>query len=491
MPVLVVWWTQADFLLLSNESLGYRYFFAVRLAEHESPAPWQIQGQTIGLAHRLIVALLPEMGLRERLNLFGLASAGVTAAVVILTMIWAARSRWLSVAGVAAVAISAIVPVVGTGLLGWRFRLWPDYYALDLALIPLTVLLFLRLVAGPTSTLGVIGLSAFVGLAAANKVTLLPFAALPLVPVLLRQPHHMVTAAVMAPLAFLGVFVALYDGRPDALYRALWEWQNFLRTSGGSGEATFWSQLLFLAQRWHYDVIGGGCVVAVSVVMARMARRRVCWRSWLTLAAILSVGAFLVYAVVRRPAGTSLYETMAFLCGLACMGLGMVAHDRIVRRVIGGLTAATVLLVVLTTHPSGLYEMMESIHVNAPARWAFRDAVVARGLPTIVVLRDNEFTFSSVEELVLKGYSDQPQWWVRGGQPGLDRTYGVPITFRTDQGGLGINDPYPSGVTLVVVLAHGRPLLEDAPVLAETVRQATCEASQVGTSHTLLLCTTR
>lgn len=477
LPLVLAWWYAADFVFLANESTAYRYFFVERLHAHETPAPWQLQGHTIGLWHRLIFTFLPDADLRTRLNLFGLWSGVLPMVIVAGTLLYGARLGWTRLALLCAVSL---IPVYGAARTGWEWRLAPDYLALTAALLPLVVALVWR--GGHPLLLG-----ALVGLAAANKITLLPFAALVLiVPLLCRPLRTMLLGATGALLSFVLVFLLLYDARLDQIARSLSLWYGVI--AGNSyGESAFWARLPTYL-RGTYGWLIGGSLAGMAVAVMRPPR---CWLAWVLPVAVLCVASLSLYTVVKRPASTTLYETATLLVACAVLLLGQQAHVRVARWASWALVAASALLCVVTFDGYTMWQSISTSRAHADHRWQMHAGLLARGKPVVVVIRDNNATLLTVEELLLKGYADMPTWMIGAARPSLNR-HAPGMSFRTVQSepGAAPNDPYPHGITLAVFVRSSPSAIDEFPALQEAMGRygTTCENDDYGGENVVVVC---
>lgn len=570
LPLALVWWHRGDYLCLSNESIAYRYFLAARLADHETPAPWALQGHTLGLWHRLVYALLPDGPLRDRLNLFGLVASLLPLAIVAGTLAWTAlrRESWTRLA---LLAVVVLVPIYGAGMTGWSWWVTPDYLSLNSALLPLVVLLTwhatpnvaLRHDLSHAALLGVL-----VGLAAANKVSMVPVVALAAVAILVSagrrssdgtsttqalcrwrsQVRVLSLAPLVAVLTFATVFLLLYDFRFDQALRAWDQFRSLLAaSSAGAGEGDFWQRLPELARAGNYGwLIGAGLagIIWSSVgeisraVTSGKARSPACCtaglRSLLLFLALLAVAGFLLYAVVRRPASTTLYETAVMLFALGALALGaqsgqcsvsgsngtthpggtyhglpffmtcrtslphpshtytwywLMTHPLSILRTAWVFVLGAAVLMFATFPVGGMLTTIQASRSAADQRWAMHQRIMSPGRRVVVVIRDNTQTLLSVEELLLKGFADMPIWDVLYGRAGLER-HAPGLSFRTVQSlpGQLPGEPYPDDAMIVVFVRQTPSAVDEFPALGAAVARRTCERVEYGGPNVVLIC---
>ena len=457
----------------------------------------------------LVYALVVPSGdirdqLREIVNLWGhVYTAGVCLAVA-ATVVYALVRSTLPPLAKAGVVVAALGSEFCTVKAGFYYSYLPDYYLMNMALAPVITLAFLLVrwrTAEPSRLVTGVVLGTLVGITAANKISILPLALVPVVMFVardLRQPVRALVGAMVSGCAAIVVFalvhLLLYRFNFDMLRRVFPLWLNLIFNPGG--EAGFWEQFvrdyLFDFNYLYIYLLLFGALLLVAVALVRQTRRRVdSLAPWLAWLAILGVALFSLYAIVKRPAGTTAFEgsTIAFAL-IGCL-LGLEARDRI--QTIGGcIVVGAIALLAVTTFP--VRHHLLSLGDTLPRAhdiWALHAKIMASGRPALVVIPDNSYGFGSVEEGLLKGFSAYPTWVIREGRQGLDR-YAPGMQFREAGSTPKLNDPYPTNVTLVVFERRDLgPTADTLPALKAAMDVMSCELVNIASVNGATVCNPR
>ncbi|WP_147041204.1 hypothetical protein [Skermanella aerolata] len=215
----------------AEESVGYRYFYSLRLLYGQNEAPWLPQGQLIGLLHQalqlaLSAAGFPVADLGDRVELFSYLSALLAACAGAAAFLFAAREL-RSAIGTWALAAALVTCAYSLRSGGGYHLVLPDYYAWVMPLGLVGLALALRVLneqtirsAGPAIRLGV-----YAALCAAMKLTFLVF---PIIVALLMLPRFRApgvfgrsigSAVLVAAAVLFGVTVLVYHGDHTAIGR--------------------------------------------------------------------------------------------------------------------------------------------------------------------------------------------------------------------------------------------------------------------------------
>jgi hypothetical protein len=299
-------------------------------------------------------------------------------------------------------------------------------------------------------------LGAFVGVAAANKITMLTVAGVVLVPAvaagggLRASVRRAGLAAAAMVMAFLAVHLASYLGDHHAMARGLKIWKRFVSAPGG--EPAFWSDLFgaFL-HGYNYDLILPFGVGAFFVGVACLRPAKALSPRALLVAGfcLASIAANLMF-VVKRPAGSTLFESTMFISTMSCVVLTMVSHWKPIRYAVGAICAAWLVVATSTFSYQWAYALVADSGARSRVKWdAFTQTLAAAdGHPVEVVFPDNSFHHEGVFELLMKGAADFPSWNISKGKPVIDR-YAAGMIFRHDYADPKPEAPYRGGRTLV------------------------------------------
>lgn len=440
LPWLMLLGQKISVVAFATESVGYRYFHSYRILHGEKSAIWEAQGQTLGVFHHGLNILLTMAGvedLRLRLEWFGYGTLAVG------TLLWGAvcyrlarlpgsawQDRWL--------------PALA-GLFAWYGCFWgrasamlPDYYSWEIIATVGAAGLFLSQLRRPEPTplLGRAALlGALAGLMAGIKFTLLPAALLPVLPWFMTPgSRSKLTAAGAAWIAGAGLALGLilsayYLFDFAQLGVAIQAWRSFVAAPGA--EPGFVTRLLNpfgpIVRPWddHQFVpfIGLLWLVALGLFVASARPPRIEMRYPLLLAGFfISTAVLHGYAVLKRPAETTLFETALFFAVsgalLLCSSPQIPSLRRAATVWLGLLAGWCIFSVVRYAPTAGTYARLRETSQNT---WALHHWLTASGRPLLIVFPDNRYVANTVEECLMKGFSDTPSWNITQGQSLLDR----------------------------------------------------------------------
>ncbi len=128
---------------MGEESVGYRYFYSLRILNSENERPWLPQGQLMGVVHEAIQRILtwtghPASEVYPRIELFSYLAAALPFVIAIPIFIWAVRPLDVFI-GKVLLALAAIAVSYEPRAGGGYHLAIPDYYTwvIPLALIAL------------------------------------------------------------------------------------------------------------------------------------------------------------------------------------------------------------------------------------------------------------------------------------------------------------------------------------------------------------------
>ncbi|MGE3910676.1 MAG: hypothetical protein AB7K36_15040, partial [Chloroflexota bacterium] len=216
-PLLAMLLQGISLVGMGEESIGYRYFYSLRMLYTPNERPWLPQGQTMTLVHLAMQASLTAAGfpatqITPRMDVFAYVGAALPHVVTAVVLAWAV----LPLRSMAArLTVAAAMVMVGLdGGLNWGYHLLlPDYYSWihALAMAVLGCCLRLTVDAARPSWRLALALGIMGGLGVGLKVTLAVFMVPPMLLLPLRwRPisQALVMASVIglvAGLLFVGI----------------------------------------------------------------------------------------------------------------------------------------------------------------------------------------------------------------------------------------------------------------------------------------------
>jgi hypothetical protein len=484
-PFLATIWYRGDPLILANETVAYRFFFAERLLHGEGASIWVLAGflttavQTAWLAViNLFCAPSPET-LSLRLHLFAYGFSFFVAAAGGAIFFRAAANRRLAFAELLLLSIPALGPAYLTRIIGFYYYYLPDYYHLNVLLTVAAVWIFLllwtdaRSSARPLRQVFFLGL--FVGLMGGNKITMFVIGAPLLAFAGLESPLSWARLAVRTLLGALGVALGFlfviwwfYLFKFSAVREMFSAWSATVRNPGG--EVDFWT----VEFRNYLTSYSYGYIIFIYLLIifttAFLAFRDMTRRSLaVSLVGLLFVGGVAwCYFVFKRPAGSTLFEGSVALLGLSAMALAICARQRAGRWLIAAILVASTGYAVDTFAWNRSLKTLRSSRSWGQIMWRLQSELLsfANGRKIVVILPNNDHTYYGVTELLLKGGSDMPTWKIsEHGRPFIER-YAPHMSFRSEAGGVPPNDPYSDDSILFWVdLPRFPPLTEAYPRL--------------------------
>jgi hypothetical protein len=461
----------ADFTDLANEPIAYRYFFIerVRTGEHMVLGVGYLVSALQQGVYSLMQGSTPAVfaDLRAAINRFSHLTNGAIALLQCTVFVAAAVSRRLSAADRVIVFTVGFTLTFGFGFAGFDYALMPDYYHLNMVIAQMLLLMFLVNLKGihefpRSSWLSLNSLAA--GVAVGNKISLLPFAVVALAPLLLsggarvgRLTRRGLAMASIAIAGFGAVHLLAYNGRLSDVRAMIPAWLSFVANPGGEPgfwTSTFWSQL------WDYNYGYIGILfllLALTVAIALWMDQSRTPAGVALYLIVLAVAAFYVYAIFKRPAATTLFESSQWLTCLAAMQLALVLDVVWVRR-IGTAGAALLGLLALGTFPGRDASAMvrhSAARASQKQQFFLRTLELARSRSMVVLFKDNSLHHEGFHELLLKGASDFPTWAITRGNSVIAKHAGS-IEFRSEyEGRPPIGGAVDGDAVLVVFQAVG------------------------------------
>jgi hypothetical protein len=437
-----------DFTNFANEAMAYRYFFCerVRGGENIVVGVGYLLNMLNQCAYWLTGKMLSSapMDLRSHINLFAYWTHWIISFLVLIVYVAAALSKRLDGIQKLLVFLAGLIPVFGFGITGFGNAQLPDYARLNMVLAPAVTLLFLINWSSRHETPGwwrLILIPLLLGAFSANKITLAALAPVVMMPLFLASGPSLLsllTRGIVACLTFFLGFVFVhwlaFLGRISALFDIAPTWVAFVANPGG--EADFWSTLFWTQIKANNFGLLSALFPVVFIVTTVLVLRKkpIEVISVASLAVIILAAAFYIYAIFKRPAGSTLLESSQWLFCLTMILLGIVSANP-VGRILDLCCVAFVFAVCLITSPyhSFFFAAKKSKH-QADVQYAFfqRTLDLAQGRRIVVIFPNNYYHHEGFYELLLKGAVEFPTW--RIGEEGMKiiRKYGGNIEFRSE-----------------------------------------------------------
>lgn len=436
LPWLIFLLSGSSLIAVANESIAYRYFHSFRLVKGEIGTIWEAQGQSLGLLHVGFQYLLDALGvesLRLRIDLFSYGTLAANSLAFGLLSYGLARKTALDRARLAIVSAVTIFGIYGSiwGLMSARL---PDYYTFEVTLTVASLswaLLRWSGAAVQNERTEALMMGALGGLMAGIKITLVPTALLPLLAFVLTQKRTIRNCAALiacwslAAGGSLALTVLLYYHFDlNHLLRAFEQWRIFVAAPGAEPNfvdnlrATLWAKSENGTDlRFIWVVMIFWLTASIRFVVSQGRRGEFATRSSLLGAGLLLWSMLHVYAIAKRPAETTLFESGLFLV-TASVFVTLIHGTADVRQRRWVFASAGILL--LWSGVSGAAHfpgpaLLQRFKASGEAAWEIHETINESQLPVTVLLPDNNATSGTLEDALLKGFSDVPTWLITSG----------------------------------------------------------------------------
>jgi hypothetical protein len=444
LPVALVIYYQAECMTFGSEAVAYRFFYSYRILNGERGNLFFPQGYLLSAAQHLVLLAIgghkaDANSLRWALNQFSIATLVLNTAVLVAAATVVSLVRGITWSDRFVLAGVGLGPMYATSGQGFQHSLWPDYYHLDVALNALG--LALCQVVWRRSDLGrswswALAAGGFVGMATANKITA-AVCGLGLVILLVFRSGNRLTGVISRScLVAIGTVagcampvLAFYGFDIGAAQQAFPSWLAFLRNPGG--DAGFYSEISRYLVGNHLGLFVALYLVSLGMLAFDLARNSD-WQRGMLLAAMLALGAILLYSVLRRPAGTSIFEAAVFLGGFGGLMLTVLRSSRLRTAIVTAFCTATLIAAV------GYFPWRSAIHQVAASRQEARirwdvfnyAKTKAAGRPLVFFIPNNSYHAQDVFIVLLKGSAEPFGWAMSGhGRALLDR-FAPGLEFR-------------------------------------------------------------
>jgi MFS family permease len=461
----------AEFINFANESLAYRFFYSIRLHAEADTTAWLPQGQLISSLQHLMTWRLPELTpqtFRSLANAFSVWTMAAILAVSVAGLSIAALAQAVTWRDRCVLSIVAIAPIYALpSALTW---IWPDYIALNFALVILCVAslqyewhsneeqILVRSV-----LYGVLA-----GTIAANKISMVAVA-FPLIGLVLAKRTTvwefiarlmLMGSAAAAMLVFWYIAAGMF--RIDWLINVMPKWFAFISNPGGDNG---FNVIPYLRTGYGITVLW----LAVAFVFLATGKRDL--RPAAVGAAAFISALLCVVSIWKRPAGTTVGDSAAIFLALGAMLFSISCRSKLLNFavVIGAISLLSAGVV------SGQYSFVQhqiaGSKLGGVEQWDFFERVrtQADGRPIIYFVPDNYYQHNDVFLMLLKGSTDFPTWNMARTGPAILRRVGVNITFVNEYAfPAGWNGSIPAGALLVWFnSASLRPVEDHYPFLTD------------------------
>lgn len=447
LPFIIFTYYDGSYLAYANESLAYRYFTTYRLMSGEQGLLWLPQGFfTLALQKIILLVqnhfIVPYASFRSSLEWFGIFTNTIQSllALIVLAIIFTDSHlklffKWLPL-------IFFILMLYGTNNNGMYYNILPDYYQLDVALMAACLGSYFYIAFRNSSEIshaavGCIGI--LTGLAIVNKLSLLfPFLA-PISLLTIKQiakPKKLGTVLlVYTSTVIIGIilpllFLYLKNHKGIALDFA--GWVKFVRSPGS--ENSFLGNLRTIYTSGSNYVVFTLTYICVWFCVFITVIRKHSMHSLPFLNCIILLSITLLSFIIplkARAAGTTNFETFGSISALTMMSFSLIPTSSIIYQ----RKYLIVIFWLLLLHPIMNLKQLGYDALGSKKRadiaWSAHNALLASGGNAIMILPNNSYGIGSVEELLLKGLSEFPTWYITTGKETL-KQFANNLSFYTD-----------------------------------------------------------
>ena len=478
-----------------SESLAVRYFASAMVVDGHPENVWVGPGHLISSVQHAIyffidrVLDVPASDLPGRFHAFGYLSNCFVVALNSVVLLAIYRCRVFSLEDKLILAALSIVPVLATGSAGLYYSNLPDYYHLNIVLVTASVALFARNLRDKSpSNLNWLGglLGLFVGIAASNKITMIPIAAATFLPLLhpaARLGGRLALKAtaisiLCAACAYLFVLLLFHGVRPSLVVAGLIKTRVFLSslpTESNPGELI---AHYLVGHSYAYMLTAFVMSLPIALLFWRQPKEGSTQRATMLVGIVIASLSYLV-VLIKKPTGTTFFEISNALVALTAMAILCIEPTRVRRATTAIVALIMGAAVVMNLSFADQYNNMRADKLVNQIGWALFWRTQALGKPVVVVIPDNRYVAGGPYAALLKGVSDQPTWNITTGRIYLDRLHS-PVFFRTDVTNPTPDVPYDeNAVILWFDVLHFQPLPDRYPSLREAVKWRRCESNIV------------
>lgn len=508
-PTVALLYFNPDYVVIGHESIAYRYFYLERMAMGEESTLWFPQGYLTSFLQKIIHYVINEFlfvdsDLRIKLQAFGLITH-VIQALLLLALVFAAflnkHFSFFIKTTFLMMVVMALYGFEGAGTY-YNYHI-PDYLQMNTFLIFLIVYCCLEFdrIEKVHRTQWIIA-GVVIGISTLNKISLLPLSTLLLVPLISRGSQYSIgrlivrrkimVSMVAAVFTFLLIFFGFYNFDTWQVFEATKSWVAFFMNPGM--EPSFWESgfvFHFLHYNYYLSVLGLLPIFFLALWSLRKDREGA-WRAGLIgLVFIGLIICFEIIAVIKRPAGTTMYEVaIIFLC-LTGILLGAIERKKEIKWCGYGLVGLWVVACLSTFDFESISNNFTSAFEKSEKRWKLHEDILSYSKPIVIVIPDNRYNFQSVEEILLKGFADSGSWCIRSGQKRLNTYYRKGIELKSKFACYEPNSQYKQNIVLVLFeRTDFKPLKEQYPSIQRVLSfpGVSCREYKMSPVHFAQLC---
>lgn len=452
LPQVIVYVAGSHPLVIANESLSYRFFYSFRAAALEPNAIFFLpQGQLIDalgvLFHKSFGAgfdLALPGHLKAATAVFAFYLFVLNGLVLAASLELCLRCR-LQPIGATVLTVGVVVLGYYSSSSGVSFLITPDYYLFEVSLTALCLAIAISIGMAQSVRLErtLVALGMVAALLVTIKMSLVGALAFPIAALWWRvgrrallQPTNLLLFTVVAFSVALAVVLTAFAFDLTHI-RAVWR-PLLAYLSNPGGEENFWTSLF---RPWSEGANAGASyqyafvVVAVVAIALGWAICRMWHSDCRALWILIGIPGLIAFAhgwsVGHRPAGTTLWELSVYFLAFAawCVAATSILAQPVrlpARRLAVSLALVTVAVCVW---PVSRIIDLPRFRAASTAVWDAHTHFARFAGEKIVFIPDNNYTTGSVEEGLMKGFSDIPTWSITSGQLTLSRIFpGLTIT---------------------------------------------------------------
>ena len=461
-PIILFYINSDSFVISHNESLAYMYFYSYRMIHGEINKFLLLPHSFITTSIQKLIIIIqsliisPQTNLRLSLELFSYLTNFVHGCIAALLLFFTFRDNKLEKTQKALIVLGLFIPIYGTSPTYRSYYTEPTYYSLDIVISAFFIYFFyfFSIRTNQQITLQMIGRIAFLsGLFVSNKISLIFLAAsLPVLLIIrfLKKPPFLLRICLIYILAFIFGMLLSWSISQYPNYGA-WNineylklWLEFVRNAPQEGGfiVSFLNSIRNNPQYYSFLIIYGLFLALFLVYLL--------WHYSFRSQEFLIVGGLIILAGLElfialrtRAAATTIFESFIILTSLTMMIIGFISAET--RWLISSkfifiaICFVVMMSNVLKDIPTFIGD--NGIQYDSQIVWEVHDHALSYNRPIIVVIPDNSYTFGSVEELLLKGFTDFPTWNITAGKD-LLYTFSKDISFRSDYIDNKPEDPY-------------------------------------------------
>ena len=422
-----------EYIHIANETVAYRFFYAERSLLGE-PITVGV-GYLVGLIQQLVYLFVNHRitinaeNLNIGINLFSNLTNLIilTMQCIVITITFFSKKIYYSQKII--ILSLSLTMQYGFGFQEVYYSYMPDYLHLNMVialwLVYVYIVNFNEVDSRELNSKVNFYLFALMGIALTNKITLLPLMALSMLPILFNKSENNKTKlTTLLSQLFLAIFLFVlthfifYLGSFDNLLAASKIWFRFVLSPGGDPSWTPSSDELKSLNVYFYSIIYF-CAIFIFFIVNKIKYNKY---SIFIIFNVLAV-TFYVYAVYKRPASTTLFESTQWTLCIASMLIATSFTNKF-----RYFYCCLILLVSFITYPTFSRTISHfntsKIYFKERKEFFDRGNFLSKNRKQIIILEDNSYHHEGIHELLIKGASDFPSWDITSGKKIIDKYLG-------------------------------------------------------------------